>query len=123
MKRREFVASVLAGGVALPAMAAQNHEHQQVSGPLANATVSFGAWKSDPALDRFPNANPIAANLHELLPHETTIKAGGSVNFVIGGFHLVLVYGPGTEFEDINGGSTIPIPGAPMGFPRLSMIR
>ena len=34
--------------------------------------------------------------MHKLIPFETKIKAGGTVNFIIGGFHL---------------------PGAPPGFP------
>jgi len=33
------------------------------------------------------------------------------VNFVISGFHILGIYAPGTEFEDINGTVTIPIPG------------
>jgi hypothetical protein len=55
--------------------------------------------------------------VHKLIPFETKIKAGGTINFIISGFHLVTVYGPGTQFEDINGSLTAPIPGAPAGFP------
>lgn len=117
MKRRNFVMSVLAGGVAVPALAAQR-EHEGMTGPLANATVSFGEWRTDfsPPLDRFV-ATPNPSNEHMVLPFETQIRAGGAVNFVISGFHIVGVYGPGTEFEDVNGSLTTPIPGAPMGFP------
>jgi hypothetical protein len=116
MKRRNFVMSVLAGGVAVPALAGQ-HEHEGVSGPLANATVSFGEWHTSPALDRFLAASPPSANVHTVLPFESQIKAGGAVNFVISGFHILGVYGPGTELEDVNGSLTAAIPGAPMGFP------
>ena len=42
------------------------------------------------------------ANVHKLVSFETKIKAGGTVNFIIGGFHLVTVYGPGTDFDDIS---------------------
>jgi hypothetical protein len=118
MKRRNFVMSVLAGGAAVPALAAQR-EHEGVSGPMANATVSFGEWRTDfsPALDRFV-ATPNTANMHMVLPFESQIKAGGGVNFIISGFHVLAVYGPGTEFEDVNGSIRINIPGAPPGFPQ-----
>jgi len=36
------------------------------------------------------------------LPRESKIKAGGSVNFVISGFHLLLVYDNGVEPGDID---------------------
>src|SRR5512134_422557 len=66
------------------------HNHQPISGPLASATVSFGAWPTAPALDRFPNlVAPAKPNVHQLIPNEVKIKAGGNVNFIIAGFHLV----------------------------------
>jgi hypothetical protein len=83
-------------------------DHDDLKGPLANATMAFGEWNTDPALDRFPNNSPITANNHHLLPGEVTIKAGGSVSFIISGFHLVLVYGPGTKPTDINLANPIP---------------
>src|SRR5437764_14533155 len=66
-------------------------------GHRANATVSFGQWQTplpppavspqtDP-LDRFPNLSPRNRNNHQLIPNEVKIKVGGSVNFIIGGFH------------------------------------
>src|SRR5690349_7246796 len=81
MKRREFVTAVLASVVAIEALAAQGHNHnKEFDGPLANATVSFGAWPTEPAFDRFapPPPGP-PPNVHELFPYTTTIKAGGSV--------------------------------------------
>lgn len=119
MKRREFVTGVLASGVAIEALAAQGHNHDnEVDGPLANATVSFGSWPTDPPFDRFapPPPGP-PPNVHELFPYTTTIKAGGSVNFIIAGFHIVAVYGPGSTFDSVNGSILMPIPGAPTGFP------
>lgn len=121
LKRREFVTSVLASGLAIPAVASHDdHGHGRINGPLASATVSFGAWPANlnPSLDRFatPDA-PVAPNAHLVLPNVTTIKVGGSVNFVIAGFHVVAVYGPGTKPEDIDATDTIPLPGAPPGFP------
>jgi plastocyanin len=88
------------------------HEHKPISGPLANATINFGAWRMP--LDRFaavspPNPvntpndpNPITGNHHALTPHEVTIKAGGTVSFIISGFHQVIVYASGTKPGDIN---------------------
>lgn len=67
-----------------------------------NATVSFGSWMTTPPLDRFPNLSPPAANHHELIPQIAKIKAGGTVNFIISGLHLVLVYDDGTQPSDID---------------------
>ena len=52
-----------------------------------------------------------------MIPFEATIKAGGTVNFHISGFHLLTIYGPGTGFDDISTTVLTPIPGAPPGFP------
>jgi plastocyanin len=83
-------------------------------GPLSNATVSFGSWMTSPPLDRFPNLSPITANHHELIPQVAKIKAGGTVNFIISGFHHVLVYDDGTQPSDINASLTIsPTNGGP----------
>jgi plastocyanin len=77
-------------------------------GILSNATVSFGAWMTTPPVDRFPNLSPRAANHHELIPQLALIKVGGTVNFIIAGFHHVLVYDDGTKPNDINDEMTIP---------------
>ena len=118
--------SALAGGMATPVLAATQTDHRghgnhddRIDGPLATTSVSFGAWSTDPPLDRFPNLNPIPRNVHELFPFEPRIKAGGSVNFVVAGFHHILIYGPGTKFGDINGTLTEAMPGAPPDFPRV----
>src|SRR5262245_22481010 len=80
-------------------------------GILSNATVSFGAWQASATtpLDRFL-ANPPggAGNEHELIPQIALIKAGGSVNFIIGGFHNVNVYDDGTKPSDINTDAIVP---------------
>ncbi len=88
------------------------------AGPLASATVSFGGWMTTPPLDRFPNnANtqfPRLQNHHEMVPEIAKIKAGGTVNFIIGGFHVVTVYGDGTQPGDIDTTATIfPANGGP----------
>lgn len=120
MKRREFVTSVLATGLAAPAAASQSHNHAAIRGPLANVTVTFGAWKTDPPLDRFPNVPPpVPANAHLLFPHEAKVKAGGAVSFVIAGLHNVQIFAPGTRPSDINTGLTTPMT-APPGLPIIN---
>jgi len=121
MKRRNFVASVLAGSVAAPTtlMADNEHDKDEVSGPQSHETVAFGEWKSDfqPPLNRFNGPTPNPSNHHHQQPFEAQIKAGGSVTFAISGFHIIAVYSPGTDVDDISLAVTIPIPFAPPGFP------
>src|SRR5687767_1908033 len=70
-----------------------------IDGPMAAATVSFGEWDpNDPDLPS-PTLNRLlgdpaggVGNNHEMIPNIATIKAGGSVNFIIGGQHIVAVY-------------------------------
>ena len=77
--------------------------------PLDNATVSFGQWMSSPPLDRFPNfrGSP-TTNVHEIAPNVVTIKAGGSVNFIVSGLHNIAIYDDGTQPGDINIALTTP---------------
>ncbi|HEY7447391.1 MAG TPA: hypothetical protein VH702_04530 [Vicinamibacterales bacterium] len=143
MKRREFVEKlgigsaiiVSSSALSAPGHAAPNddrnddnggHHHRPISGDLANATVSFGAWPVGTVatpIDRV--ANPIAPfqqNIHQLIPYIATIKEGGSVNFQVAGFHHIVVYAPGSKPRDIRAaldanppipGLIEPIPGAP----------
>jgi len=129
MKRREFVEKAGLGAAALAAAlgnpgsarastaAGTQHDHEPISGPLATATVSFGAWRPG---SRFPNvgaAPGLPNNVHALIPNEVKIRAGGSVNFIVAGFHLIAVYGNGTTPSDINTAITIPTtipPGPPL---------
>lgn len=130
MKRREFFEKAALGSAALASLPAgiakvgatadtrgSGHQHDQVAGPLATATVSFGQW-SAAGLDRFPDLGaPELPNGHQLIPHEVKIVAGGTVNFIIGGFHHLLVYDDGTEPGDIDVTLTIPPtnqPGPPL---------
>jgi plastocyanin len=68
----------------------------------ANATVSFGAWQTDPPLDRFPNFSSGARNQHQVIPKRVKIQAGGAVNFINSGLHQLIVYDDGTRPADIN---------------------
>lgn len=137
MKRREFVGKVgvgsaaavaaLAGGVmaaktpSAPGAARREGEHQDhddrpVKGALATATVSFGQWRTDPPLDRHPYPpppGPPPGNVHKLIPYQATIKVGGTVNFILAGFHQVIVYAPGKSPEEVNVALTRPTQGTP----------
>ena len=128
MKRREFVEKAGLGAAALVTIAATGparastragaqHHHNPISGPLATATVSFGAWAQTPAPggDRHPNlgaAAGLANNVHALIPNEVKIKAGGTVNYIIAGFHQVIVYDDGMTPADIDHLAVL-IPGLP----------
>jgi len=137
MKRREFFqkAGIGSAGLALPALAVapkgksaggkqpeqEGHghdgKHDDMDGPLSSATVSFGQWDLTTPLDRFPNVSDRNRNNHTLIPSTVEIKAGGSVNFVIGGFHHILIYDDGTKPSDIHYTMTIPTtvqPGPPL---------
>ena len=98
-----------------------------------NATVSFGQWQTDPPFDRTlpllpppstQGPNDRTRNEHQLIPNAIEIKAGGSVNFIISGFHQPIVYGDGTQPGDIN--VDIPTPPTttrgPNPFPRVVLI-
>jgi hypothetical protein len=116
MKRREFFEKAGLGSAALatiPALASarpsqdpeESHTHERITGPLATSTVSFGQWSAglETPLDRFPDVGaPVKPNGHQLIPYQVKIKAGGTVNFIIAGFHHVLVYDDGTKPGDID---------------------
>jgi plastocyanin len=95
------------------------------SGPLSSATVTFGGWLANthlcppppppapptppapcPIVDRFPPGPatqfPRFSNHHQLTPEIAKIKAGGTVNFIIAGLHVISVYDDGTKPEDID---------------------
>jgi plastocyanin len=107
MKRRDLLTSMVASGLAVPAFAAQGHEHRPVNGPMATATVSFGNWPIPSNRFAVPNA-PAAPNGHQLIPNEVTIKVGGTVNFIVAGFHLITVYGPDVDDAQINVDALVP---------------
>ena len=136
MKRREFFEKAGIGSAALATMPGfgpvstqktdsrpDEHDHGHddgrgnMEGPESSADVSFGQWDLETPLDRFPNASPRDRNYHHLVPGTVTIRAGGSVNFIIAGFHHVLIYDNGTKPSDINIAATIPTtvqPGPPL---------
>lgn len=106
--RRKFLkvsggALIAAGSVGLFEASAQHHkkvEYSAANDPLGSATVSFGGWMTDftPPLDRFTNPlPPPPSNHHVLIPNIAEIKAGGYVNFIISGLHIIAIYGEGAR--------------------------
>jgi hypothetical protein len=93
-------------------LAAEDHGHGEkpITGPLANATVTFGGWQSGPApFDRFgTDPNDRTRNHHHLTPNVAKIEEGGTVNFIIGGFHNVLIYDHGVQPQDIDRTDLVP---------------
>jgi len=77
--------------------------HAWADNPRGTATVTFGAWMSSPPLDRYPNnSNTRLNNDHLMTPNTVTIKAGGTVNFIVSGLHNIIVYDDGTSPDDID---------------------
>lgn len=117
--RLSILCTIAALGIGLGTylvLANDKHAHKRSAGtssasadnPLTNATVSFGAWFTSPPLDRFPNNSPTrTANHHLIIPEVAKIKAGGTVNFIIAGFHQVIVYDDGTQPSDIDTSITV----------------
>lgn len=82
--------------------------------PRETATVTFGAWMSSPPLDRFPNTSDTrASNDHLMTPNVVTIKAGGTVNFIVSGLHNIIVYDDGTSPDDIDTTQLVNTTGVP----------
>ena len=111
--RRNMLKSFVAGGVlagAAPARAQTLHGQTHVPAGIAHATVVFGQWNTP--MDRFTGAFTPANVGHHVSPHQVTIGVNGSVAFLIGGFHLVLVYDDGKTHEEVNAADLIPgVPG------------
>jgi len=100
----------------------RGHDHRPMNGTLATTTVSFGQWGTATPLDRYPYPpppGPPAGNVHKLIPYQATVKVGGSVNFIIAGFHQVIVYAPGKTPGEVNVALVRPSQGNPGGVPPL----
>jgi hypothetical protein len=120
MKRRDFVSSVLAAGIAAPvvgatgkAPAAQDHSGHGGNGDTArlrNVTIAFGNWGPtiEQPYDRFANANDRTRNVHRLVPNPAKVHVGDTVSFLVSGFHNPQVFGPGTQPSDINTNLVVP---------------
>lgn len=76
------------GMAPIPAWAKVENEHDHDdSEARASVTVSFGAGLN--------TAQPGNAVNHHVLPSVIRVKAGGVVNFVVAGFHHIIVFQPG----------------------------
>jgi plastocyanin len=62
-------------------------------GGKLSVTVSFGGGLN--------TAQPGNVHNHVVLPKQIKVKVGGVVNFVVGGFHQIVVYNSGTRPENI----------------------
>jgi len=76
-----------------------------------NVAVSFGLWNpnadnllpTEKPLDRLVGDPPMGVVVADIIiPQRVTIKEGDSVNFIIGGGHVLTIYDDGTKPEDIN---------------------
>jgi plastocyanin len=117
--RRHLLQAAAAGGVTVAGLGTvlgarqdpgQGSEHAHDNRPLtdkrAHVVVAFGQWDADPArpLDRWPINEEIETrtrNVHDVLPFEAEVDAGGAVSFIISGFHQILIYGPGRELAEV----------------------
>jgi plastocyanin len=93
---------------------AETHAHAGISvgmmGPISEATVSFGYYPADATVDRMQVAVPGNRNGHVMIPNQITIRAGGMVNFIVGGNHQIVVYDDGILPGDINTNLVLPPP-------------
>ena len=139
MKRREFFEKAGLGSAAFVSLSALSgeghaqrrdeqeelqggHDHRPNNDPLAHAIVSFGQWRTDVPLDRFPNVPPAPPrNNHQLFPFEARIRAGGAVSFIISGLHNIVVYDDGTKPSDIDVmNNLLATTGVPAGVPVIN---
>jgi len=134
--RRHLLQAAAAGGVTAVGLGTvlgaggqqpgQGDEHAHDNRPLtdkrAHVVVAFGQWDADPArpLDRWPinaEVETRTRNIHDVLPFEAEVDAGGAVSFIISGLHQILIYGPGRELADVQaaavGLNTPPMPPFP----------
>lgn len=90
------------------------HAHAGISismlGSISEATVSFGYYPADATVDRMQVAAPGNRNGHVMIPNQVTIRAGGMVNFIVGGNHQIVVYDDGILPRDINTDLVLPPP-------------
>lgn len=66
---------------------------QEVNSPRTSATVSFGAGLN--------TAQPGNKHNHHVQPNRVVIKAGGTVNFIVAGFHQIFAYQPGKTADQV----------------------
>ena len=132
MKRRDFVASVVGAGLAVPIVGGSTDKPEKTSPAqeghgghghgndgeagkkLRTVAVSFGHWgpqdtgtttppnPTQGSFDRFTNGNDRTRNVHQIIPNPVKVHAGDTISFIISGFHNPQIFGPGTQPEDID---------------------
>jgi hypothetical protein len=73
----------------------EDHDNRGRGNAPVSVTVSFGVGLN--------TAQPGNAVNHHVLPRVIEVKAGGVVNFAVGGFHQIFVYNPGKGVDDVKG--------------------
>ncbi len=85
------------------------HLDMPMSGGFAT-TVCFGNFPADSTVDRMQVASPGNRNGHFMGPFQVTIRASGTVNFIVQGNHQIVVYDDGIQPRDINPDLLLPAP-------------
>lgn len=104
MKHSVLAIVCLAGSLSLAALPQSAlsqgmHPNKHDNGHNSNSkskqivTVAFGVGLN--------TAQPGNKSNHHILPQKIKVKKGGVVNFVVAGFHHIVVYQPGVRVEEI----------------------
>ena len=89
-----FVASLSVAGLPFVAVAQPD--------PLINVTVAFGTGVNT------DNATPSPPENHAIHPEEIIIRQGGTVHFVVSGFHHIVVFQRGIRLESLQASGPAP---------------
>jgi plastocyanin len=81
-------------GLTAPASPADSKRADNNKGQ--SVTVAFGS-----GLNTLPPSGPSGPENHHILPTEIKVRQGGVVHFLVSGFHMAVVYKPGTTADDI----------------------
>ena len=112
-----ILAAASVGMAPLRAWAKDEHDHDHDNdkhGARSSVTVSFGAGLN--------TAQPGNAVNHHVLPDVIRVRKGGVVNFVVAGFHQIIVFQPGVVHGQIQVPVAVPFlynPGPPASLPVL----
>ena len=97
-----FVLTFLRIGLSASSVMADDHRSD-------NVTVSFGLWDPNKAdlmgapLDRLLGDPAMGVGVNDIIiPNKVTIEEGDTVNFIIGGGHVLTIYDDGTKPKDID---------------------
>jgi hypothetical protein len=85
---------LVSASLSLNALAVRAEDRRADDNDGLSVTVAFGS-----------GLNTVGAANNHVLPPEIKVRQDGVVHFLVSGFHMVVVYKPGTEPEDIISGS------------------